>query len=146
MTSSWIFFSILSSFITSASVITMKYIAYSKCNVQTIVMSSFLLASFLILLYIPFDKHFVTDLTNNICIKDFLLIGFFTLLLISSKLIQTYTFKISPNIAYSHLIINANIIITLIAGYLLFNQIINYKSAIGIIITIFGLYVTIIFS
>ena len=37
MTSSWIFFSILSSFITSASVITMKYIAYSKCNNHVII-------------------------------------------------------------------------------------------------------------
>ena len=106
----------------------------------------FLTASFLILLYIPFDKNFITDINNNFSIKDFLLIAFFTIILILNRLSQSYTFKITPNIGYSHLIINANVIITLIASYLLFNQKINYKSLIGIFITLIGLYITIIYS
>ena len=68
--------------------------------------------SVIIMKYIPFDKHFVIVPTNNICIKDFLLIAFFTRLLISSKLIQTYTFKLSPNIGCSHLIVITSVVIT----------------------------------
>jgi len=98
------------------------------------------------LLYIPFDKDFITDITNNFAIKDFLLIILFSFLLILNRLSQTITFKITPNIGYSHLIINANVIITLIASFLLFNQKINYKSLIGIFITLIGLFITIINS
>ena len=99
----------------------MKYISYTKCDIKNIIILTFLTASFLILLYIPFDKNFITDINNNFSIKDFLLIAFFTILILN-RLSQSYTFKITPNIGYSHLIINANVIITLIASYLLFNQ------------------------
>tara|TARA_B100000902_G_scaffold391206_1_gene441481 strand:+ start:1024 stop:1464 length:441 start_codon:yes stop_codon:yes gene_type:complete len=146
MNNLWIYLSILCSFITAICVITMKYISYTKCDIKNIIILTFLTASFLILLYIPFDKNFISDINNNFSIKDFLLIIFFTILLILNRLSQTYTFKITPNIGYSHLIINANIIITLIASYLLFNQKINYKSLIGISITLIGLYITIIYS
>ncbi len=146
MNNLWIYLSILCCLITATSVITMKYISYTKCNIKNIVILTFLLASFLILLYLPFDKDFLTDITNNFAIKDFLLITFFSILLIFNRLSQSYTFKITPNIGYSHLIINANVIITLIASFLLFNQKINYKSVIGILITLTGLFITIIYS
>ena len=121
MNNLWIYLSILCCLITSISVIVMKYISYTKCNLKNIIFLTFLLASFIILLYIPFDKNFIIDIRNNITIKDFLLIIFFTFLLIFNRLTQSYTFKITPNIGYSHLIINANIIITLLGSYLLFN-------------------------
>ncbi len=146
MNNLWIYLSILCCLITSISVIVMKYISYTKCNLKNIIFLTFLLASFIILLYIPFDKNFIIDIRNNITIKDFLLIIFFTFLLIFNRLTQSYTFKITPNIGYSHLIINANIIITLLGSYLLFNQKINYKSIIGIFITLIGLFITIYYS
>ena len=146
MNNLWIYLSILCCLITATCVITMKYISYTKCNIKNIVILTFLLISFLMLLYIPFDKDFITDITNNFAIKDFLLIILFSFLLILNRLSQTITFKITPNIGYSHLIINANVIITLIASFLLFNQKINYKSLIGIFITLIGLFITIINS
>ena len=146
MNNLWIYLSIICCIITASSVITMKYISYTKCELKNIIMLTFLLASIIILIYIPFDKNFITDIKNNFSIKDFFLIIFLTILLILSRLFQVYTFKITPNIGYSHLIINANIIITLIASYLLFNQKINYKSFIGIFITLFGLIITIKYS
>ena len=146
MNNLWIYLSILCCLITATCVITMKYISYTRCNIKTIVMLTFLLSSLFILLYIPFDKNFINDITNNFSIKDFLLITFFSILLIFNRLSQSYTFKITPNIGYSHLIVNANVIITLIASFLLFNQKINYKSIIGILITLVGLFITIINS
>lgn len=146
MNNLWIYLSILCCLITATCVIIMKYISYTKCNIKTIVMLTFLLSSLFILLYIPFDKNFINDITNNFSIKDFLLITFFSILLIFNRLSQSYTFKITPNIGFSHLIVNANVIITLIASFLLFNQKINYKSIIGILITLVGLFITIINS
>ena len=46
--------------------------------------------------------------------------------------------RISPNIGYTHTIINLNVILSLIAGYLLFKQKINYKVLIGIIFALIG--------
>lgn len=70
----------------------------------------------------------------------------FSVVLIANKLSQVYVFKITPSIGISHLIINANIIVSLLAGYFLFKQMINYKSFIGILITMIGLSITIYYS
>ena len=51
------------------------------------------------------------------------------------KLITTglviYTFAITPNIAYSHSIINLNILITILASIIIFNQKLNYFRVIS---------------
>lgn len=146
MNNLWIFLSIFCAFITALSVITMKYISKTKCNTKTIVILTFFICSLFMLIYIPFDKNFKNDITNNINIKDISLIILFSIILTLSRFSQIYAFKISPNIGYTHLIINSNIIISLIASYLLFNQHINLKSFIGILITLIGLSITIYYS
>tara|TARA_B100000780_G_scaffold114698_1_gene80401 strand:- start:1128 stop:1505 length:378 start_codon:yes stop_codon:yes gene_type:complete len=124
----------------------MKYLSGTNCEIKNIIFLTFFLATFMILLYIPFDKNFITDISKNFTMKDSLLVFLFTVLLITSRFLITYTFKVSPNIGYTHLIINANIIITLIASYLLFNEKINYQSFIGMLITLVGLAITILYS
>jgi drug/metabolite transporter (DMT)-like permease len=133
----WIYLSILSCVITAITVILMKYISYTRCNIKTLIIISFLIGAFFTLLYIPFDKDFKNDIIKNITKKDILLCNRFS---------QAYTYKISPNIGYSHLIINANVIITLIASYFLFNNKINCQSFFGIILTLLGLTITIYYS
>ena len=121
----------------------MKYISTSKCNIKTLTFLTFLISAFFIIIYIPFDDSVKNDIIKNINMKDCLLIFLFSLVLIINRLSQVYLFKITPNIGLSHLIINTNVIITLIASYLLFNQVINIKSFLGIIITLIGLYIVI---
>ena len=146
MYSDWVVLSILCCLITAISFITMKYLSGTNCEIKNIIFLTFFLATFMILLYIPFDKNFITDISKNFTMKDSLLVFLFTVLLIISRFLITYTFKVSPNIGYTHLIINANIIITLIASYLLFNEKINYQSFIGMLITLVGLAITILYS
>ena len=142
----WIYLSFLATIITATSVISVKYLTNSKCNVKTLVFLSFIVASLIVLIYIPFDISIINDIKKNINLKDYLLIIFFSFIGITTALCKVYLFKITPNIGISHLIINANIIVTLLAGYFLFNQLINYKSLIGILITIIGLFITIYYS
>lgn len=142
----WIYLSILSCVITAITVVLMKYISYTKCNIKTLIIISFLIGAFFTLLYIPFDKDFKNDIIKNITKKDILLIIIFSIILLCNRFSQAYTYKISPNIGYSHLIINANVIITLIASYLLFNNKINCQSFFGIILTLLGLAITIYYS
>ena len=54
--------------------------------------------------------------------------------------------KIAPNIGYCHLIVNLNVVLSLLAGYFLFKQKINSKTFIGIIIALFGLGIVVYYS
>jgi len=49
-----------------------------------------------------------------------------------------YAISKSPNVGYTHAIINFNVILSLIASYFLFKQKINYKVFFGIIIALIG--------
>jgi drug/metabolite transporter (DMT)-like permease len=142
----WIYLSFFATLITAISVIIMKYLTDSKSNVKTLTFMSFIISSFIVLIYLPFDKTVINDVKKNIDLKDYLLIILFSVVLIANRLSQVYVFKITPSIGISHLIINANIIVSLLAGYFLFKQMINYKSFIGILITMIGLSITIYYS
>ena len=142
----WVYLSFFATLITAISVIIMKYLTDSKCNVKTLTFMSFIISSLIVLIYIPFDKTVIDDIKKNIDLKDYLLIILFSVVLIANRLSQVYVFKITPSIGISHLIINANIIVSLLAGYFLFKQLINYKSFIGILITMIGLSITIYYS
>ncbi len=142
----WIYLSFFATLITAISVIIMKYLTDSKCNVKTLTFMSFIISSIIVLIYLPFDKTVINDIKKNIDLKDYLLIILFSVVLIANRLSQVYVFKITPSIGISHLIINANIIVSLLAGYFLFKQMINYKSFIGILITMIGLSITIYYS
>ena len=50
-----------------------------------------------------------------------------------------YVINLTPNLGITHLIINLNILFTLIFGYILFKQKININTFIGIIISLIGL-------
>jgi drug/metabolite transporter (DMT)-like permease len=52
----------------------------------------------------------------------------------------------TPKTSYSLLIINLNIILTLLLSYYLFKEKINYKSLIGILISLIGLSIVIYYS
>jgi len=142
----WVYLSFFATLITAISVIIMKYLTDSKCNVKTLTFMSFIISSLIVLIYIPFDKTVIDDIKKNIDLKDYLLIILFSVVLIANRLSQVYVFKITPSIGISHLIINAKIIVSLLAGYFLFKQLINYKSFIGILITMIGLSITIYYS
>jgi drug/metabolite transporter (DMT)-like permease len=73
-----------------------------------------------------------------------LFILFFSLLLILNNYIMNLAFKNSPNIGYTHMIINLNVIFSLLAGYFLFKQNINIKCFIGIIIALIGISIIIL--
>jgi len=142
----WLYLSFFITFITAITIIIMKYLTDSTCNVKTLTFMSFIISSLIVLIYIPFDKTIINDINKNINFKDYLLIILLSVVLIVVRLSQVYLFKITPSIGISHLIINANIIISLLASYFLFKQLINYKSIIGIFITMIGLSITIYYS
>ena len=59
-------------------------------------------------------------------------------------LLAQYSFSITPNISYTHLIINFNIIFTIMASYYLFKEKINIKCLFGLFICFIGLFIIIL--
>ena len=70
----------------------------------------------------------------------------YAIILIFNSLVMQYAFKITPNIGYSHIIINLNVIITVIAGYYLFKQNLDLRCLMGIIISLIGISIIVYYS
>ena len=130
--------------VTAIGVICLKLIDKSKYDNYIFLAITFLITGILSLIYIVITKNNRKLFLSNCDNKLFIYTILFALLLIFNNYIIQQAFKHSPNIGYSHLIINLNIIITLLAGVFLFNQTINLLSFIGIIITLIGITIIIL--
>jgi len=139
----WIIFALLSMIVSALSTISLKMIDKSKYDNNIFIMLSFIMAGFLCILYLFLNKN-KRNLIIKSCDKKFLIFIFlFGLLLIINNLCMQYAMEITPNIGFSHSIVNLNVIITLFASYFLFKQKINLKSFIGIILTLFGISIVV---
>jgi drug/metabolite transporter (DMT)-like permease len=99
------------------------------------------MAGFLSILYLFLNKK--NEIIKS-CDKKLLVFVFlFGALLLCNNLCMQYSMKVTPNIGFSHLIVNLNVILTLFASYFLFKQKISFKSFIGIIITLFGISIVV---
>ena len=90
----------------------------------------------------------ISDISNISNISNISYYILFLLLLLSvinicSKIFLYNAILLSPNISYCQIIVNLNIIISLILSYFLFNEEINIKSLLGIFIAIIGVTIVI---
>ena len=128
----WIIYSIIASILSALTIIILKYFTD---NVGFLLIS-FVIVGFISLVYlIGFYK---TD------VKLLLPYAFlYAILFIGMNILICYAVKCSTNISYAHLIINLNIILTIIASYFLFKQKLNIYTFIGIIISLIGVTIVI---
>ncbi len=141
----WILISFLAMLTTSIGVIALKLIDQSKYDNNIFLALTFIFMGLISMIYLMFNKN-SKNLLNN-CDKNLIIfvIGFAILLILNNYIIQK-AFIISPNIAYSHIIINLNIILSLFSGYYLFKQNIDFKCFIGILISLIGISIIAIYS
>ena len=135
----WIIVSFIATLITAIGAISMKYVDISNYDNITFILFSFVISGFISLFYIITNQDIFYKFIKN-CDNYFMIYTFaFSLILLSAALLQQYAFSISPNISYTHIIINLNVIFTLIASYMLFNQDINTECIVGIVIALIGI-------
>ncbi len=144
MNNLWIFLSFLAMVVSATGVICLKLIDKSKYDNYIFLAITFFITGVISLIYILMTKNNRKLFISNCDYKLIIYTILFAILLIFNNYIIQQAFKHSPNIGYSHLIINLNIIITLIAGYFLFNQKINPYTFFGIILTLAGITVIIL--
>jgi len=146
MNNNWILLAFLSSLITAFGIIGLKFIDTSKYDNNLFLALTFIVMGLISFFYLIFDNTIKNNFINN-CDKHLIFfVILFAILLILNNLVMQYAFKISPNIGYSHIIINLNVIITLIVAYYLFKQKLDLMCLIGIIISLIGISIIAYYS
>tara|TARA_B100000035_G_scaffold314279_1_gene330127 strand:+ start:5024 stop:5476 length:453 start_codon:yes stop_codon:yes gene_type:complete len=144
----WALFAFLAMLVSSLHTITHKYLTIYNNNFNNIsVAFIFIFTGLFSLLYLIYNYKQVNEVITNKNSNTIILLS-----IILAFIILCYNFCISnslinaPNISYCHLIVNLNVVLSLLASYLLFKQKINTKTFIGIIIALFGVGIVVYHS
>jgi len=140
----WIFLSIIACFLTALKVFLFNCASRLKENTLLIVSLFYLFAGLIGLLFYIFTNNFKINIKYNA--KNFAFILFTGLILLLTTTLVINVLKISPNIAYTHSIINLNIIITILTSYLIFKQTLNKFTIFGMILSLIGISIVINYS
>jgi len=137
----WILLSFLGTITTSSRIVAYKYLSNTNYDNITILLFSFVIMGIISLLLLLYNKKnyskndLINILTNK---KSIIFITVFSIISLSNVVIIQTAIKLTPNISYTFAIINLNIILVLLGSCLFFNQEINYKSLLGIILSLSG--------
>lgn len=139
----WILLSFLAAITTSFRIFGHKYISNTNYDNITLILCSFVIMgiiSFVWLLYneknLIYSKNNLINILTNKNLIIFIIV--FSIISLFNTIIVQKAIKLTPNISYTHAIINLNIILVLLGSFLFFNQKINYKSLLGIILSLSG--------
>lgn len=147
MNNLWIILSILSLIISAIGIISLKYLnKLSNINSNIIFAITFIIMGLISIIYLLYNKYDFFIFTKNCNNKLLFFIFFLSFLLIFNNIIMKKALDNSPNIGYCHMIINLNVIITLLASYFIFHEKINKFSLFGIIITLLGIFIMLYYS
>ena len=146
MNNLWIILSFIVMFTTSFSLIVLKLLNNTKFDIKILLTFSYIFSALTGCIYILFNKTNFDYIISNMSVYILLLIFLFAFFHICSQGFMSNAIKLSSNVGYCHLIVNLNIIITLIASYFLFNKKFNWKIFTGIIIAIIGTSIVIYYS
>lgn len=137
----WILVAIFGTLISSLGVILMKCIDNSKYDNITFMVISYLIVGLFGLLYILYNFKNKKSIFKK-C--DYLLLIYallFASVIVFGNVVIQYAFSLSPNISYTHMIVNLNIIFTIIVSYIFFKEYINIYCFIGILVSLIGLLI-----
>jgi drug/metabolite transporter (DMT)-like permease len=150
MNNLWILLSLLIMILTSSKVICMGLISRLNYNKDIMLCIVYILMGFFSIIYgtylfntLPYKEF---NKIKKINIKEISIFIIFALLKLITTGLVIYTFAISPNIAYSHSIINLNILITILASIIIFNQKLNFKTLFGMILSLVGIIIMLNYS
>ena len=137
----WVLLAVLSLLITSISCISLKYISSTQYNDNTVLAIAFIIMGILAATYLVINIKDTKQFCKQCNLSFIIFVVFFAFILVINNYIMNKAFKVSPNIGYSHMIINLNVILSVLAGYFIFKQNVNVKSLIGILIALFGVFI-----
>ena len=146
MNFNWIFLALLSTLTTGIGAIGLKLIDNSKYDNIIFLALTFMFMGIFSFFYLVSNNKIKTKLLTSCDRHLIFFVILFAILLILNNIVIQYAFKFSPNIGYSHIIINLNVIITLLAAYYLFKQNLDFRCLIGIIVSLIGIFIIAYYS
>jgi len=143
LSNNWIFLATMAMLITGLSILGLKMMSESNYDNNLILALTFIVMGIFSIFYLIYNKNKTSKFIEHCNYKLFIYILIFSIILILNNYILNVALKNTPNIAYTHMIVNLNIIFSLLAGYFLFKQNINFKCFIGILIALVGILIII---
>lgn len=146
MNYNWITFAFLATIFTAVCTVSLKVIDNSKYDNNIFLALTFIFMGIFSVFYLISNNKLKTTLLTT-CDKHLIFfVILFAILLILNNIVIQYALQISPNIGYTHIIINLNVIISVLAAYYLFKQKLDYKCLMGILISLFGVTIITYYS
>lgn len=144
----WAYLSVCELFITSLSLILTKYLTTTKFDIKILLAIIYILLGVagVIYLFSQRNSNELKDFIKNAGLFIIVLLVVSSSFRIFGSFIIAKALQIAPNIGYCHLIVNLNVVISLLAGYFLFKQKINNKTFVGILIALFGIGMVVYYS
>ncbi len=147
MKNTWIFFALIAMLLSSLHTVCLKFVKKDNNYIDIGLAFVFLFVGLFSLVYIMLNLKNLTMFFNQKHSKDIIYLSLFiafTIIGFNTSLL--FSLNETPKTSYCLLIINLNIILTLLLSYYLFKEKMNYKSLIGILISLIGLSIVIYYS
>ena len=142
----WVYLSFCELFITSFSLIVTKYLTNTGLSIEGLIAIIYIIVGCAGIIYLINHKKDLQKIIDNLTLGLIILLIFACLFRVFGSVFMAKAIHYAPNIGYCHLIVNLNVIITILASYFLFNQKINSKTFAGIFITLIGISMVIYYS
>ena len=140
----WITLSFLACLLSASKVLLLNTINFIDCDKSTIISIIYLLTGIFAFIWLLFNKKKVEQQKFDLKLISIVIIA--AIVLFIYALLVMYVLKITPNVSYSHAIINLNIIITILSSYFIFQQNINLMTILGMLISLTGIIIMILYS
>lgn len=144
MNNLWIYLSFLACLLTAGKVFLLNIINSIDCDKFTIISLIFTIIGIFGFSWLLLNKP--TLLKQNFDNKLILIIILAAIITFTTTFLVMFILKITPNVSYSHSIINLNIIITILTSYFVFKQKINLYSLLGMLLSLTGITIMILYS
>jgi drug/metabolite transporter (DMT)-like permease len=142
----WAYLSFCELFITSFSLIVTKYLTSSGLSIEALIAIIYIMVGIAGVIYLINHKKDMQKIINNLTLGLIILLILACIFRVFGSVIMAKAIHLAPNISYCHLIVNLNVLVTILASYFLFNQKINLKTFVGILISLFGMSMVIYYS
>ena len=138
---SWILFAFIACVFTTLEVLAMKKISLfgDQISVDDSFLAAIIAIGFICFLIFISKRGSLRSRIKSLWSLNALVILVYGLFMLTHRYFFIKSVDVSPNPGYSHLIVNFNVILTLIFSYILFRSKINRMTLLGIVLSIIGI-------
>ena len=143
----WILLALFTTIISASEVIIMKQICkLNKIKSTDAIAFTIVISGIFSFIYLfTYSSIDFSNINIKFSVRNILIVLLGALLLLN-RVFFINSIDLAPNPGYSHLIVNTNVILTFIIGFLLFNYKMNPYTICGSLITLLGISIVIYFS